>query len=141
MRKRDLYIDDDEVARAGETVRVPLLLCDTVRFENSRPLNKLSDLDAADLSRHQPGYRLSDGEVRRANPGGAARREKGYATYKARLEGAWRSPAAAAERNEALLEAWRRPGASPGLRQDAATDRAAAYAGYVQRIQNAWRTA
>ena len=27
------------------------------------PLDKLSDLDAADLSRHRSGYRLSDGEA------------------------------------------------------------------------------
>jgi hypothetical protein len=38
-------------------------LCDTVRFENSRPLNKLSNLDAADLSRHRPGYHVSDGKA------------------------------------------------------------------------------
>ena len=66
MRKRDAYLgldDDDEVVEDGQGVRVPLLLCDTVRFETSRPLNRLSDLDAADLSRHQPGYRLSDGEA------------------------------------------------------------------------------
>jgi hypothetical protein len=54
----------------------------------------------------------------------ATHREKGYADYKARLEGAWRSPAAAAERNEAQLEAWRRPGASPGLRPNQAARRA-----------------
>jgi hypothetical protein len=63
MRKRDPYLsldDDDEVVEDGKGVRVPLLLCDTVWFENNRPLDKLSDLDAADLNRHQPGYRLSD---------------------------------------------------------------------------------
>jgi hypothetical protein len=66
MRKRDAYLgldDDDEVVEDGQGVRVPLLLCDTVRFENSRPLDKLSDLDAADLSRHRPGYHVSDGEA------------------------------------------------------------------------------
>jgi hypothetical protein len=41
MRKRDLYIDTDEVACDGEIVRVPLLLCDTVRFENSRPTRQV----------------------------------------------------------------------------------------------------
>jgi hypothetical protein len=128
------FDEPDEEIPDGKGVRVPLLLCDTVRL-NDRPLDKLCDLSAADLDRHRPGFRG------KPDDDAAARREKSYATYKARLEGAWRSPSAAAERNEAQLEAWRRPGASPGLRQDAATDRAAAYAGYVQRIQNAWRTA
>jgi hypothetical protein len=65
MAKRNLYIDDDEVSDEvppGHSVRVPLLLCDTARFE-PRPLSRLSDLSAADLDRHRPGYRLSDGEA------------------------------------------------------------------------------
>ena len=62
MRKRDLYINDDEICEDGQSFRVPLLLCDTARFE-PRPLSRLSDLSAADLDRHRPGYRLSDGEA------------------------------------------------------------------------------
>ena len=62
MRKRDLYINDDEICEDGQSFRVPLLLCDTARFE-PRPLSRLSDLSTADLDRHRPGYRLSDGEA------------------------------------------------------------------------------
>jgi len=69
----------------------------------------------------------------------AAAREKRYAAYKARLESAWRNPAAAAKRNETQLEAWRKPGAWPGLHQDATNDSAAAYAAYVERIGRAWK--
>jgi hypothetical protein len=62
MRKRDLYVNDDEICEDGQSFRVPLLLCDTARFE-PRPLSRLSDLSTADLDRHRPGYRLSDGEA------------------------------------------------------------------------------
>jgi hypothetical protein len=58
----------------------------------------------------------------------AAAREKSYAAY-----------AAAAERNETQLEAWRKPGARPELHQDAIKDSAGAYAAYVERIGRAWR--
>ena len=76
--------------------------------------------------------------------GNAEQRQRAADAYDERtasLQNAWGSPAALAERNEAQLEAWRGPGARPGLRQDAATDRAAARAAYVERIQNAWRAA
>jgi hypothetical protein len=71
-------------------------------------------------------------------------RERAWRQYKDRLSGAWRGradprEAGAAERNETQLEAWRKPGARPGLRQDATNDSAAAYAAYVERIGRAWR--
>jgi hypothetical protein len=131
MRRRradeDVF-DEDGVLKDGATYTVPLWCLDATRRQIT---------EAFDADNHRPHYA-------RATTDAAAeqRRAAAYAAYVQRLTSAWRSPAASAERNEAQLEAWRRPGARPGLRsQDAATDRAAAYAAYVQRIQNAWRAA
>jgi hypothetical protein len=131
MRRHGHVEDDETVIPDGGSVGVPLMLCD------HRPgaTDGLCLHDGmGNPAGHKPGYVLGSNAEQRK---GAA---EAYHERTAQLQNAWRSPAEAAKRNEAQLEAWRRPGASPGLRQDAATDRAAAYAGYVQRIQNAWRT-
>jgi hypothetical protein len=130
--RRDGHDEDDEaVIPDGGSVRVPLMLCD----HQPGATDGLCFHDGmGNPAGHKPGYVL----------GGNAEQQKrtaeAYHERTTQLQNAWRSPAEAAKRNETQLEAWRRPGASPGLRQDAAADRAAAYAGYVQRIQNAWRT-
>ena len=94
MRKRDLYIDDDEVCEDGQSLRVPLLLCDTARFE-PRPLSWLSDLSAADLDRHRPGYRLSDGEASKSTNMAdldAARAQAARERWIADMCSAWKRP-------------------------------------------------
>jgi hypothetical protein len=124
-----------DIADAARTASY-LAMCDRVSNAWRRPVRDAAQPDQgstpAELARHM-----------RADPDedAAARREKSYAAYKARLEVAWRNPAAAAERNEMQLEAWRKPGARPGLHQDAIKDSSAAYAAYVERIGRAWRAA
>jgi hypothetical protein len=162
MRKRDAYLsldDDDEVVEDGQGVRVPLLLCDTVRFETSRPLNRLSDLDAADLSRHQPGYRLSDGEASKsgkldarstADARTAAR--DAYLEMVRRAESAWRQPV---DQNGPGGPFWsHRDAAQPDnsspevmrahLRgnepDNVAEIKERAWAQYRDNLQNAWKT-
>jgi hypothetical protein len=194
--------DDDDMVRDGESVRVPVFLVDTVRFQDGEPhfvravdeggkSASLADLDTARdaaraardawikqtcdawrtpsrdaaepaaaealLTRHLRDKPDDDGapdpgdvaavERRRLTERGAeAQRERDTAwqQYKDRLSNAWRGrayprEAGAAERNETQLEAWRKPGARPGVHQDATNDSAAAYAAYVERIGRAWR--
>jgi hypothetical protein len=151
MAKRDFYIDDedDDVARDGETVHTPWFLVDKVRFQNNRPLDKLSDWDTADLSRHRPGYRLSDGEARKSDKLSnlnATRdaRAAVTASYHAmcdRLRAAWRtvpSRDAAEPDNSSSPELMRRH-----LRTEedngAQARRDRAWARYRDSLQNAWK--
>jgi hypothetical protein len=107
MRKRDLYINDDEICEDGQSFRVPLLLCDTARFE-PRPLSRLSDLSTADLDRHRPGYRLSDGEASKS-------------TNLTDLDAARDAAQAARDRWIAdMCSAWKRPLARDAAEPDAA---------------------
>jgi hypothetical protein len=189
--KRDAVIrivsDDDDEIPDGRSVRVPMVLMDSMaghrpgyvqltdeqvamrreardamirRAENAWRTRPACDAAEPDLGsrpeevmrRHLRGKPDDDGapdrgdiravERRRLTERGAeAQRERdaAWAQYKGRLSGAWRNPAAAAERNETQLEAWRKPGARPGLHQDVIKDSAAAYAAYVERIGRAWR--
>jgi hypothetical protein len=97
MRKRDAYYfdDPDEVSDEvppGHSVR--LHLCDTVRFE-PRPLSRLTDLSAADLDRHRPGYRLSDGEASKSTNMAdldAARAQAARERWIADMCSAWKRP-------------------------------------------------
>jgi hypothetical protein len=123
---------DDEIVHDGESVRVPVLLMDDVQRAVATKGLRLHD-GAGNPAGQQRGYVFGGNAEQRQRAADA------YDERTRRLQNAWRSPAAAAERNEAQLEAWRRPGARPGLRQDGAMDRATAHAAYVQRIQNAWR--
>src|SRR5262249_41165424 len=126
--------DDDEMVRDGESVRVPMFLMDKVQRAVATIGQRLHDGMGNPAGRKR-GYALG---------GNAEQRQlaaEAYDERTTRLQNAWRSPAGAAERNEAQLEAWRRPGARPSLSQDAAVDRTAAYAAYVQRMENAWRAA
>jgi hypothetical protein len=137
MRKRNAVIrivadDDDVEIPDGRSVRVPMMI-----------------MDAAKCAVATDGLRLHDGT---GNPAGqrrgyvfggdAEQRQRAAEAYEERtkfLQTAWRNPAAGAGRNETQLEAWRKPGARPGLRQDATNDRSAAYDAYVERIGRAWR--
>jgi hypothetical protein len=133
MRQRDAYVDDD-VVRDGESLKVPLYMMDSVQRAVATDGLRLHD-GMGNPAGHKRGYVFGGNAEQRQRAADA------YDEWTRRLQNAWRTPGAAAERNEAQLKAWRRPGARPGLRQDAAHDRAAARAEYVQRTQNAWRAA
>src|SRR5262245_39935380 len=131
------YVDDDRmprdrVLRDGERVRVPLHLMDGVQRAVATDGLRFHD-GMGNPAGHKSGY------VFGGNPEQRQRVAEAYTEGNTRLQNAWRNPAEAAERNETQLETWRKPGARPGLRQDTTTDRTAAYAAYVQRIQNAWK--
>ena len=132
MRSR--YDEDDDVVADGESVRVPVVLMDAVQRAVATDGLRLHD-GTGNPAGHKRGYVFGGNAEQRQ------RVAEAYDERTARIQNAWREPPARAERNERQLETWRQPGARPGLRQDAATDRAAAYAAYVQRIQNAWRGA
>jgi hypothetical protein len=132
MRSR--HDDDDDVVQDGESIRVPVYLMDATQRAVATEGLRLHD-GLGNPAGHKRGYVFGGNAEQRQRAADA------YDERTTRLQEAWRSPAGAAERNEAQLEAWRRPGARPGLSQDAAADRAAAHAAYVQRIQNAWRAA
>ena len=130
--RNDAY-DDDRIVRDGERVKVRLDLMDSVQRAVATDGLRLHD-GTGNPAGHKRGYAFGGNAEQR-------QRAAAYAERTTRLQNAWRSPAEAAERIETQLEAWHKPGARPGLRQDAATDRVAAHAAYVQRIQNAWRVA
>jgi hypothetical protein len=154
-QKRDAYYfdDPDEVSDEvppGHSVRVPLHLCDTVRFE-PRPLSGLTDLSAADLDRHRPGYRLSDRASKsdKLSDLDAAGRDAHTATRDAyfemvkRAENAWRTPPTRdtaepdlGSRPEELMRAHLR--AEEIDEAQARRDRA--WAAYRDQLSNAWRT-
>jgi hypothetical protein len=133
MRHHQDY-DDNDVVRDGESVRVSLHMMDGLQRAVATYGLRLHD-GMGNPAGQKQGYVFGGNAEQRQ------RVAKAYDEWTKRLHNAWRTPGAAAERNEMQLEAWRRPGARPGLRQDAATDRATARAAYVQRIQNAWRAA
>jgi hypothetical protein len=126
------YIDDDDVVRDGEHVRVPLHLMDSLQRAVATEGLRLHD-GMGNPAGQKSGYVFGGNAEQRQRAADA------YDERTRRLQNAWRNPAAAAERNETQLEAWRKPGARPGLRQDATNDSAAAYAAYVERIGRAWR--
>jgi hypothetical protein len=86
MKREYLDDPDDEVAD-GESVRVPVFLTDTVRFEDGEPhfvrATAGADLDLAD---HQPGFRYATDAAR------AAVRDARNEMIR-RAENAWRTPA------------------------------------------------
>jgi hypothetical protein len=133
MRNRHLD-DDDIVIPDGGSVRVSTFLMDGVQRAAATDGLWLHD-GTGNPAGQRRGYVFGGNVEHRQRAADA------YDERTTRLQNEWRSPAAAAERNETQLEAWRKPRARPGLRQDAATDRAAAYAAYVQRIENGWRAA
>jgi hypothetical protein len=133
MRRHHIDDDDGEV-RDGESLKVPFYMMDSVQRAVATDGLRLHD-GMGNPAGHKRGYVFGGNAEQRQ------REAEAYDEWTKRLQNAWRTPGAAAERNEAQLEAWRRPGARPGLRQDAAPDRAAARAEYVQRTQNAWRAA
>jgi hypothetical protein len=141
MNMRNDAYDDDDIVEDGGSVRVRIDLMDAVQRAVATEGLRLHD-GLGNPAGHKRGYVFGgNAEHRQRGVDAYDARAAAYAAYVQRLTSAWRSPAAAAERNEAQLEAWREPRARPGLRQDAATDRAAAHAAYVERIQNAWRAA
>src|SRR5262249_55824975 len=171
MRSYDRYVDDDDVVADGQSVKVRMDMMDSLQrrvfdaYGHQPHFARMTDAQAtmrreardAMIKRAENAWRTLSRDAAEPDAGtqllhrhsrgteeddnAAAAREKSYIAYKARLESAWRNPAAAAERNEKQLEAWRKPGARPGLRQEATNDRAAAYAAYVERIGSAWRAA
>lgn len=133
MKHADAYLDDDDdtVVPDGGVVRVPLYLTDSMQ---GVPAGLRFHDGMGHPAGHKRGYVFG---------GNAEQRQRVAAAYDertTRLQHAWRISAVAAERNEMQLEAWRKPGARPGLRQDASLDRAAAYSEYLSRIENRWRT-
>jgi hypothetical protein len=154
MRKRDRnhFDDPDEVSdevSPGGSVRVPLFCVDTYQL-NNRPLSRLSDLSAADLDRHRPGYRLSDQASKSDKLSGldAAARDARTATRDAyfemvkRAENAWRTPIRdaaepdLASRPEEVMRHHLRtePDENAQARRDAA------WAQYRDQLGNAWKT-
>jgi hypothetical protein len=85
----DLDDNDDYEVKDGESVRVPVFLTDTIRFEDGEPhfvrarAAADADLDLAD--HHQPGYRLADARLR-----DAARASR--AAWIQKITDAWRTP-------------------------------------------------
>jgi hypothetical protein len=120
--------DDDDALRDGESVRVPLMLCDAVTPEFA--------FGGVDVSGHQPGYRhVTDAAVRDARKAARA----AYDEYCSRISNAWRRPPRAAW-DAADPDLGSRPEEPPPPSDDdAQARRDRAWADYCDRISNAWR--
>jgi hypothetical protein len=129
------------------------MLCDTARFE-TRPLDRLYDLSADDLSLHRPGYRLSDGEASKSGKLDARTAARdAYLEMVRHAESAWRRPV---DQNGPGVPFWsHRDAAEPDnssppevmrahLRGDepdnVAEIKERAWAQYRDDLQNAWKT-
>jgi hypothetical protein len=95
------YLDDadditDTVVPPGGSVRVRTFLTDAVRFEDGEP-RFVRASDGADLSHHQPGYRLGDAASKSVNlqdlnsARDAARAAR--SAWIRKISDAWRTPA------------------------------------------------
>jgi hypothetical protein len=116
MRRRDVD-DDDDVVRDGESVRVPLHLCDRVQRA------VVFDGDA-----HRPHHAELTDEVRKLRA--ETRRE-----YLANLQDAWRTP----HRDAAEPDSSSPPVMRRHLEPDnAQARRDAAWASYRDRLSQAW---
>jgi hypothetical protein len=140
-RKNDAYLDDD-ICEDGESVRVPMMICDA--------------------SGHRPGRPLLSDEMRK-------RRRAIRDEYVAALQAAWKSPAHGANQNinesghlkvtrnnvaraadadedpsarasavEKQLERWQGRDFSE-LAREVEARRRAVHAGFAERLSNAWR--
>src|SRR6516165_3982020 len=95
-------LDDDsdennpEIVPDGGSVRTPLFLVDAVRFEDGEPRFTRATA-GADLSNHQPGYRVSDAASKSANLTDLdALRDAARSARSAwirKISDAWRTPA------------------------------------------------
>lgn len=129
MADRQTYDDDDDVrvVRDGERIRVPLQMMDSVQRSIFDTFGPWRYDDAADpLALHQSGPRFVDAAQQEV-------RDKAYDEYVEGLTTAWQKPPIG---SAAAAPAW------PSPRSDRHTVDACeqAYAEYVARLCDAWRT-
>jgi hypothetical protein len=132
---RKSYLDDDdgdgEIVADGQSIRVPLHLCDSLQVAVYRKYETLSDLDAA---AHRPRHAELTDEIGQL-------RAQTRARYLRDLSSAWRGTNKDADDPEAPATAVGKQfdrGRDPAAARAAATT---AYDAMVQRNCSAWKTA